>query len=609
MAEQTDTPKTARQSVRPLTRLYPYVRRYPHLVIGALAFLLLAAVTTLTLPLAVRRMIDHGFSAQDAGFINTYFSMLAAIAVLLALASACRYYFVITLGERVVSDIRRDVFDHVMKLSASFYDANRSGEIVSRLTADTTQIKSTVGATASLALRNTILCIGAGGMMFITSPKLSALVLVAIPVIVFPMVGFGRKVRQRSRLAQDSLADAMAFAGEAIGATRTVQAFNTEARSQARFSQAVEAAFAAARKSILARSILTGFAISMAFGSVVAVLWYGAQSVLSGELSPGTLGQFLLYSVFAAGSLGALSEVWGELSQAAGAAERLSELLDEVPEIRAPQSPKALPSPAIGDIRFDNVQFAYPARPDTSALTGTSFHVRPGETVAVVGASGAGKSTLFSLILRFYDSSSGAVLVDHVDVRDADPADIRARIAMVPQDVTIFAGSVGDNISFGRAGASRAEIEAAAMAAQAHDFIMALDKGYDTEVGERGITLSGGQRQRVAIARAILRDAPILLLDEATSALDAENETLVQKALEGLMQNRTTIVIAHRLATVLRADRILVMDKGQIVEEGSHTELVTQGGLYARLARLQFEHGAEALTSEAIQAIDLKAGE
>ena len=608
MAEQTDTPKTARLSVRPLARLFPYITRYPHLVVGALVFLLLAAVTTLTLPMAVRRMIDHGFSAQDAGFINTYFSMLAAIAIMLALASACRYYFVITLGERVVSDIRRDVFDHVTKLSAAFYDANRSGEIVSRLTADTTQIKSTVGATASLALRNTILCIGAGVMMFITSPKLSALVLVAIPVIVFPMVGFGRKVRKRSRLAQDSLAEAMTFAGEAIGATRTVQAFNTEARARTRFSQAVEAAFSAARQSILARSILTGFAIAMAFGSVVAVLWYGAQSVLSGELSPGTLGQFLLYSVFAAGSLGALSEVWGELSQAAGAAERLSELLDEVPEIRAPQAPKPLPSPAIGDIRFDDVHFAYPSRPDTSALTGASFHVRPGETVAVVGASGAGKSTLFSLILRFYDTSAGTVLVDNVDVREADPADVRSRIALVPQDVTIFAGSVGENIAFGRSDASQADIEAAAEAAQAHEFIMALDQGYDTPVGERGITLSGGQRQRVAIARAILRDAPILLLDEATSALDAENEKLVQKALEGLMLDRTTIVIAHRLATVLRADRILVMDKGRIVEEGTHAELVARGGLYARLARLQFEHGAEALTSEAALILESTAG-
>jgi ATP-binding cassette subfamily B protein len=596
VADQSKTPQTTRRSVRPLTRLVPYIKRYPRLVIGALTFLLIAAVTTLSLPTAVRRMIDHGFSAQDAGFINTYFSMLAGMATLLAVASACRYYFVITLGERVVADIRRDVFDHVTQLSAAFYDANRSGEIVSRLTADTTLIKSTVGATASLALRNTILCIGAGAMMFVTSPKLSSLVLGAIPLIVFPLVGFGRKVRKRSREAQDTLAEAMTFAGEAIGATRTVQAFNTEAAAQASFSGAVETAFGAARRSILARSILTGFAIAMAFGSVVAVLWYGAQSVLAGELSPGTLGQFLLYSVFAAGSLGALSEVWGELSQAAGAAERLSELLDEVPEIRAPEKPVLLPQPPVGDIRFDNVEFAYPARPDTSALAGTSFHVRPGETVAVVGASGAGKSTLFSLILRFYDATKGRVLVDTVDVRDADPADVRARIAVVPQDVTIFAGSVGDNIAFGKPGASQADIEAAARAAQAHDFIRALDHGYATPVGERGITLSGGQRQRIAIARAILRDAPILLLDEATSALDAESETLVQKALEGLMQNRTTIVIAHRLATVLRADRILVMDKGRIVEEGTHSELVARGGLYARLARLQFEHGAEALS-------------
>ncbi|PWV97260.1 ATP-binding cassette subfamily B protein [Hoeflea marina] len=596
MPDIIEEPVPTSRSVRPLKRLIPYVRRYPHLVIGAVVFLSLAAVTTLTLPTAVRRMIDNGFSGQDAGFINTYFSMLFAIAAILAVASACRYYFVITLGERVVADIRRDVFAHVTGLSASFYDANRSGEIISRLTADTTQIKSAVGATTSVALRNLILCLGAGVMMFITSPKLSGLVLAAIPLIVFPMVGFGRKVRRRSRLAQDTLAEAMTFAGEAIAATRTLQAFNTEKAARSRFSHAVDAAFDAARSSILARSILTGFAIAMAFGSVVAVLWYGAQSVLTGDLSPGRLGQFLLYSVFAAGSLGALSEVWGELSQAAGAAERLGELLDEVPQIRAPASPVAMPLPPRGDIRFDHVRFSYPARPEMPTLRNLDFHVRPGETVAIVGPSGAGKSTLFALILRFYDAGSGHVLVDGIDVRKADPSEVRARIAVVPQDVTIFAGSVGDNIAYGRIGATRAEIEAAARAAQAHDFILALDHGYDTAVGERGVTLSGGQRQRVAIARAILRDAPILLLDEATSALDAENETLVQKALEGLMTDRTTIVIAHRLATVLKADRILVMDKGAIVEEGTHASLVARNGLYAKLARLQFELGAEALS-------------
>lgn len=583
------------QSARPLTRLLPYILRYPHLVAGALVFLFMAAVTTLTLPLAVRRLIDNGFSETDAGFINTYFSMLLVIAGLLALASAGRYYFVITLGERVVADIRRDVFAHVTDLSASFYDINRSGEIVSRLTADTTQIKSTVGATASVALRNIILCSGAVAMMVVTSPQLSALVILAIPLIVFPIVGFGRRVRRRSRVAQDKLAEAMTFAGEAIGATRTLQAFNAESLARSRFAIAVDTSFAAARSSIKARSILTGFAIAMAFGSVVGVLWFGAQAVLTGELTPGTLGQFLLYSVFAAGGLGSLSEVWGEVSQAAGAAERLGELLDEVPQITAPENPVAMPEPPKGEINFEAVSFAYPARLDMPTLQQVTFHAAPGETVAIVGSSGAGKSTIFSMILRYYDALEGEVRIDGVDVRQADPRDLRDRMALVPQDVTIFAADVAANIALGRDGISRAEIEAAARAAQAHDFIMAMPEGYDTPLGERGITLSGGQRQRVAIARAILRNAPILLLDEATSALDAESEKLVQIALEQLMENRTTIVIAHRLATVLKADRILVMDRGRIVEEGTHETLVQKKGIYARLARLQFESGAEAL--------------
>ncbi|MBW3097873.1 ABC transporter transmembrane domain-containing protein [Pseudohoeflea coraliihabitans] len=587
----------APRSVRPLARLFPYIRRYPHLVAGAVVFLALAALTTLTLPIAVRRMIDHGFSASDAGFINTYFTMLLVIAAVLALASACRYYFVITLGERVVADIRRDVFAHVTALSAAFYDVNRSGEIVSRLTADTTQIKSTVGATASVALRNIILCAGAIVMMFITSPRLSALALAAIPLIVFPIVGFGRRVRRRSRIAQDTLADAMTLAGEAIGATRTLQAFNAEDEARRRFAGAVDAAFAAARSAIRARSILTGFAIAIAFGSVVGVLWYGAQSVLAGELTPGRLGQFLLYSLFAAGALGSLSEVWGEVSQAAGAAERLGELLDEHPAITAPADPQQMPEPARGEVEFDNVGFAYPARPDLPTLDGISFTVAPGETVAIVGASGAGKSTVFSLLLRYYDVATGSVKIDGVDLRRADPKPLRDRIALVPQDVTIFASTVAENIAIGQDGADRAAIIAAARAAQAHDFIQNLQNGYDTPLGERGITLSGGQRQRIAIARAILRDAPVLLLDEATSALDAESEKLVQVALEELMQNRTTLVIAHRLATVLKADRILVMDKGRIVEQGTHETLVARNGLYARLARLQFESGAEAIAA------------
>ncbi|WP_413813831.1 ABC transporter transmembrane domain-containing protein [Rhizobium sp. Root482] len=582
----------ARRSIRPLTSLLPYLKRYRLLVIGAGISLVAAAVTTLALPMAVRRMIDHGFSLSDSGFINTYFAMLMILAVVLALASASRYYFVITLGERIVSDLRRNVFDHVTRLSPSFFDVNQSGEIVSRLTADTTQIKSAVGATASVALRNIILCLGAIGMMVYTSPKLSSLVLLAIPVIVFPLVGFGRSVRRRSRQAQDTLASASAFAGEAISAARTVQAFNGEAAAQARYGNAVESAFEAARSAITARSILTAFAITMIFGSVVAVLWFGAQDVLSGALTAGTLGQFLLYSVFAAGSLGSLSEVWGELAQASGAAERLNELLAEEPGIEAPAEPLAMPQPASGAIGFDGVHFAYPSRPDYKSVKGLSFSVKPGETVAVVGPSGAGKSTLFSLLLRFYDPVKGMISLDGVDIRAVDPQDLRRQIAIVPQDVTIFAASIHDNIAFGMPSAPRQAVQAAAIAAQADEFIARLDRGYDTDVGERGITLSGGQRQRIAIARAILKDAPILLLDEATSALDAESETLVQKALEGLMHNRTTLVIAHRLATVLKADRILVMDQGRIVEEGTHAALVRQGGLYAKLARLQFDDEA-----------------
>ncbi|MQW88090.1 ABC transporter transmembrane domain-containing protein [Sinorhizobium saheli] len=594
MPRQENQPP-ARRSVRPLATVLPYLARYRRLVVGASISLTIAAVTTLTLPMAVRRMIDNGFSNSDSGFINTYFSMLMVLAIVLALASAARYYFVISLGERIVADLRRDVFQRVMRLSASFFDVNQSGEIVSRLTADTTQIKSAVGATASVALRNLILCLGAIGMMVYTSPKLSSLVIAAIPLIVFPLVGFGRSVRRRARAAQDRLAAASAYAGEAIAATRTVQAFNGEESAEGRFGAAVEEAYHAARAATMARSVLTAFAITMVFGSVVAVLWFGARDVLAGTLSAGTLSQFLLYSVFAAGSLGALSEVWGELSQAAGAAERLKELLTEVPQIRSPERPVPMPVPARGAIDFADVHFAYPARPDYKSLKGLSFSVRPGETVAIVGPSGAGKSTVFSMLLRYYDPTGGTVLVDGTDIRAVDPKELRERIAIVPQDVTIFAASIHDNIAFGAPEASREAVRAAAAAAQADEFIARLDRGYDTLVGERGVTLSGGQRQRIAIARAILKDAPILLLDEATSALDAESETLVQTALDRLMRERTTLVIAHRLATVLKADRILVMDHGRIVEEGTHASLIGQGGLYAKLARLQFDHGAEGL--------------
>ncbi len=584
-----------RRSLRPLSKLFPYLGRYKGQVAAALFFLTLAAVTTLALPMAVRRMIDKGFSASDSSFINSYFAMLFLIAAVLALASAARYYFVINLGERIVADIRRDVFAHVTQLSPAFFDRSQSGEIVSRLSADTTQIKSAVGASASMALRNAILGIGALGMMVVTSPKLASLVIGAIPLVVLPIVGFGRNVRKRSRAAQDMLAGATAYASESIGAVRTLQAFTNEGLVTNRFAKAVDFAFDAAKASTRARAFLTFFAIFMIFGSVVSVLWFGAQSVMAGTMTAGTLGQFLLYSVFAAGALGALSEVWGELSQASGATERLVEILNEKPDVSAPADPAPLPVPAKGTVRFEDVCFAYPGRPDAAVAKGLSFSVKAGETVAIVGLSGAGKSTVFSLLMRFYDPQGGRVFVDDVDVRTADPVAVRQRIAVVPQDVTIFAASAADNIGFGKPGSSDTAIRDAAKAASADVFIEALQDGYATELGERGITLSGGQRQRIAIARAVLKDAPILLLDEATSALDAESETAVQTALERLMTGRTTLIIAHRLATILKADRILVMDKGRIVEEGTHKSLVRKGGVYARLAKLQFDAGITAM--------------
>jgi ATP-binding cassette subfamily B protein len=587
------------RSLQPLRRLLPYVFRYRKMVAGAVVSLVLAAAMTLTLPLAVGRMIDRGFSASDSSLVTNYFVMLGAIAAVLALASACRYYFVVTLGERVVADIRRDVFSHVTKLSPAFFDTAQSGEIVSRLAADTTQVKSAVGATASVALRNVILVFGAVAMMVITSPKLSALVIAAIPLIVLPLVAFGRSVRRKSRAAQDMLANATAYASEQIGSVRTMQAFTNERLVTEHFSRAVEAAFEAARSSVLARSFLTFFAIFTIFSSVVAVLWFGSRDVLAGMISPGTLGQFLLYSVFAAGALGALSEVWGELSQAAGAAERLTEILSEEPAITAPADPKRMPTPARGLVEFRDVSFSHRANPDLPTLHRLSFSIKSGETVAIVGPSGAGKSTVFSLLMRFYDPQAGSILIDGVDIREASPEEVRNRLALVPQDVTIFAATARENIAFGRPGASCAEIEQAAREAVADEFIARLNKGLETPVGERGVMLSGGQRQRIAIARAMLRDAPILLLDEATSALDAESEMLVQTAVDRSIEGRTTIVIAHRLATVLKADRILVMQEGQIVEEGTHRSLVAKGGVYARVAKLQFDTESTAFLSAA----------
>ncbi|MBR0896861.1 ABC transporter ATP-binding protein/permease [Bradyrhizobium tropiciagri] len=586
---QITEPAKNRARLRPLLALAPYVARYKGRAILALISLTIAAITTLIVPVAVRRMIDMGFTPEGIAMINSYFSVMIAVVAVLACASASRYYLVMTIGERIVADLRRDVFAHLISLSPAFFDSARSGELVSRLTADTTQIKSAVGASVSIALRNLMLFFGAAAMMVITSPRLSGFVLLAIPIIVIPLVAFGRWVRRLSRTAQDTLADASAYASELVNAIRTVQAYTGERLARTRFAGEVEQAYQAARSSTKARAVLTLIVIFIVFASVVVILWVGSHDVLVGAISPGRLGQFILYTAFAASGLGQLSEVWGEVSAASGAAERLFEILRVKPQIAAPASPRALPQPARGDVGFDDVSFAYPTRPNALAVDGVSLKVGSGEKVAIVGPSGAGKSTLFHLLLRFYDPKSGTISLDGVPIRQADPAEVRARIALVPQDSVVFAASARENIRFGRPDASDAEVERAADLAHATEFLRRLPEGFDAQLGERGVTLSGGQRQRIAIARAILRDAPLLLLDEATSALDAESETLVQTALEELMRHRTTLVIAHRLATVLSCDRILVMDQGKIVEQGTHTELVAAGGLYARLARLQFE--------------------
>lgn len=583
-----DVPAPSRAKLRPLLALAPYVARYRGRVVMALISLTIAALTTLIVPVAVRRMIDFGFSPEGIAMINSYFSVMIAVVAVLAGASAARYYLVMTIGERIVADLRRDVFVHLTALSPAFFDSARSGELVSRLTADTTQIKSAVGASVSIALRNVVLFLGAATMMVISSPKLSGFVLAAIPLIVIPLVAFGRWVRRLSRNAQDTLAEASAYAGELVGAIRTVQAYTNEHLANARFGGEVEQAYEAARGSTRARAVLTAIIIFIVFSSVVGILWVGSHDVLTGALTPGRLGQFVLYAAFAASSLGQLSEVWGEVSAASGAAERLFEILHVKSAIVAPAVPRALPTPARGDVAFDNVSFAYPTRPDILSADSVSLSVKSGEKVAIVGPSGAGKSTLFHLLLRFYDPKSGVISFDGVPIRDADPRDLRKRVALVPQDSVVFAATARENIRFGRPDATDAEVEHAASLAHATEFIRRLPDGFEAQLGERGVTLSGGQRQRIAIARAILRDAPLLLLDEATSALDAESETLVQTALEELMRHRTTLVIAHRLATVLSCDRILVMEHGRIVEQGTHASLVAANGLYARLARLQF---------------------
>jgi ATP-binding cassette subfamily B protein len=579
---------TKRVSLRPLLQLRPYLLRYRGMLAVAFLALVLAAAATLAVPLAMRRMIDLGFSGIEPDLIDVYFGTLLGVGVVLALASAARFYCVNWLGERVVADIRSDVFKHLTGLSPAFYEISHSGEVMSRLTADTTQVKAAASTAISQAIRNVLLLVGAVIMMVVTSTKLSLAVLIAIPVIVLPLVGYGRSVRARSRYAQDTLAHASAYASESLGQVKVLQAFNHEEATTQRFSKAMDRSFEAANARAKARAGLTAIAIFLVFASVVGVLWYGAQDVLSGAMTGGTLGQFVLYAVFAAAAVGSLSEVWGEVAQAAGAAERLGELLEVQSEIKPPANPLAMPEPPRGEIAFDDVSFTYPLRPEVRSLNDMSFHVKPGERIALVGPSGAGKTTIFALLLRFYDPAEGQVRVDGVSVDQADLKELRARFAVVPQETALFADTVAANIAYGAEMASHEEIEAAAKSAYAHDFIADLPRGYDTLLGEGGVMLSAGQRQRIAIARALLSQAPILLLDEATSALDATSETLVQKALDTVMKGRTTIVIAHRLSTVVSADRILVLDQGRLVEEGTHQTLMRQGGIYARLAELQF---------------------
>jgi len=586
MTDERDRPKG--RSIRPLRSLLPFLRPYRGTLLLALVALLVAAGAMLTLPIAARFMIDRGFAASSAETINRYFVWFLLAAAVFGTFAAIRFYFVTWLGERVVADIRDAVYRKVVRLDPAFFEITRTGEVLSRLTTDTTLVQSIAGSGISIALRSAINLIGALVMLALTSPSLTGWIVLLVPVVIAPLILVGRLVRRLSRDAQDGIADSSGLAGETLNAIQTVQAFTLENLQGGRFQRSVEAAFGAAVRRTRARALLTALGVMLVFGAITLVLWLGAHAVLEGRMTGGELGQFLLYAVFVASSAAALTEMWGEVQRAAGATERLVELLEAEPDIQAPASPVPLPSPGTGRIQFEAVDFSYPSRRDARALDGFSLAIEPGETVAFVGPSGAGKSTTFQLLLRFYDPQSGRVMVDGVDLVTARPEDVRRRIGLVPQDTVLFGASARENIRYGRPDASDAEIEDAARAAAADDFIRELPEGYDTFLGERGARLSGGQRQRIAIARAILKDPPILLLDEATSSLDAESERVVQVALERLMQGRTTIIIAHRLATVLKADRIVVMDRGRIVDIGRHSELIERNPLYARLSELQF---------------------
>ena len=593
------TPPPAKRPAPPSSRrigdlriVWRQVIRYPRQLAIALVALVTTSAATIAIPYGFKRVIDRGFGPGGEGSVASSFHYLLMIVAVLAVATAIRFYFVSWLGERVVADIRTNVQRHLLRLTPRFFEENRPSEIASRLTSDTALIEQVVGSTVSIALRNTFTGFGGLIYLFAISPKLAGMMMIGIPLIILPIALLGKRVRNYSRTSQDRVADVGSIATETLGAMKVVQAFGQEDREAIRFSDAVSATFAAARARIMLRAVMTAIVIGLVFGSITLVLWEGAIDVAAGRISGGAIAAFVLTGGIVAGAFGALTEVYGDLLRGAGAAGRLSELLREKPEIAAPANPVALPQPPRGALAFEGVQFHYPTRRDVAALNGFSLDVKPGETVAVVGPSGAGKTTLFQLVQRFYDPDAGRVTLDGIDLRDADPAAVRARIAMVPQETIIFGASARDNLRYGDWSATDDQLWAAAEAANAAEFLRKLPEGLDTFLGEGGARLSGGQRQRVTIARALLRDAPILLLDEATSALDAESERLVQEALERLMANRTTLVIAHRLATVRAAERIIVMSDGQIVEEGSHGSLMINSGLYARLASLQFNEAA-----------------